>query len=415
MDATHGDDLACLTAGEPGIGGLLKQQPEDFIVEELPACEPADSGEFLYLLVEKRNRLTTDVVRHFSRHFKSPWSAIGFAGLKDKRSISRQWFSVERGREEIAESFSDPAITILQMTRHHRPLRRGTLRGNRFQIKVRQVRIEHVLPARRILSHLAQRGAPNFIGPQRFGYRGDYHLLGARLILGDERGFLDGLLGGPRPRDSPREQQARRLYDQGLYEQALDAWSTAHRPERQALGPLSRKAPIGDAVHGIDLTHRMLTISAFQSAIFNRLLDQRVRAGDFDRLRPGDLALAHGTYEFLRVGDPAALRGACERFELSPTGPMWGTDMPRADGEVAERELAALAEAGLDEAGLAASSYRIEGARRSLRMTIGHPDIRAGSDDKGPYVYVSFELPRGCFATTVMREIMKQPAGRDAG
>jgi tRNA pseudouridine13 synthase len=130
-----------LTADEPGIGGCLKERPEDFVVEELPLFEPQGTGDHLYLFVEKRKRLTTDVVRYFSRHFRVPWTAIGYAGLKDKHAVTRQWFSVEHACEKRAAEFHDDFIQILDTGRHPTKLKRANLRGNRFQIRVRQVNV----------------------------------------------------------------------------------------------------------------------------------------------------------------------------------------------------------------------------------------------------------------------------------
>lgn len=407
MNLSGVEGLAYLTADEPGIGGVLKAEPEDFVVEEVPLRQAGDQGDFLYLLVEKRQRLTTDVVRLFSRHFKAPWSAIGYAGLKDKRAITRQWFSIEHGKEEVATSFADPAIGILQMTRDNRPLRRGALRANRFRIKIRGVHINDVLRARRIFDRLIAGGVPNFIGRQRFGYRNDYHMQGIRLLKGDLKGFLDGLLGRPRPQDNDQEKQARELYEQGRFSEALERWATSHRCERQALGPLSRKAPLEDVINGIDLPHRQLMISAFQSVVFNRLLDQRLQRRQFAALQPGDIVMDHAAHEWELIHDPAAHQARCDKLEISPTGPMWGLRLPQAGGEIGRTEHLALAATGVSEADLAASEYRPEGSRRYFRMLIEEPDIRAGSDERGPYIQLAFQLQRGCFGTTLMREIMK--------
>lgn len=405
------EGLAYLTDGMPGIGGVLKQRPEDFIVEEMPAVEPTGRGEFLHLFVEKKNRLTTDTVRLFSQHFKVPWEAIGYAGLKDKRAVTRQWFSVQGGTEERAMEFADSAMGIIDMVRHDRPLKRGDLRGNRFQIRIRGVNLPAVLRAKKILEHLARHGAPNFVGAQRFGYRNDNHIQGMNLIRGDFRAFLDRMLGMPDlpgAHEPERNLEARRAYERGDYAAALELWPTVHRFERQALGPLSRNAPIEDVLNGIDYPHRQLLISAFQSAIFNGLLNQRLLAGQIATLLPGDIALDHATGATHIITDPAADQPRADRLEISPTGPMWGPTIKRAAGPIADAELAALHETGITENNFGDGLYTPDGSRRPFRMLVNYPDVRGGSDEHGPYVFLSFELPRGSFATIITREIMKQ-------
>ena len=407
MEMAAIDELGYLTGDLPGIGGELKRRPEDFVVDEIPLFEPRGEGDHLYLRVEKRKRLTTDVVRYLSDHFDVPRRAIGYAGLKDKHAVARQWFSVEHADEERALRFHDEHIQIIDIRRNDRQLKRGNLRGNRFGIFVRGVEAAAVVRAKRVLDRLAAEGAPNFIGHQRFGYRRDNHLLGRHLLMGDPQAFLDRFLGAPRDDEPERNREARLAYEAGDYEAALRAWPTVHRFERQATGPLSRGAPAADAVHGIDKTHRSLMVSAFQSAIFNRLLDERLRAGRLGVLERGDIAFKHETRGMFEVENPAAEQPRADALELSPTGPMWGRKMTRAGGAVGERERAALLDTGVGEADLAEGKYTPAGTRRAFRMPVAALDIRAGADEHGPYVYLSFELPRGCFATVVMREIMK--------
>lgn len=407
--------LAFLTADEPGISGLIKQRPTDFMVTEIPIDEPAGSGDHLHLFIEKENRLTTDVSRMLARHFGVPVRNIGYAGLKDKHAITRQWFSVEHVTEEHASRFQAPNVRLLFMDRHPTKLRRGVLKGNRFIIRIRNVQAGQVLAVDRILRRLHESGVPNFYGEQRFGYRRDNHLQGRFLLLGDCKGFLDQLLGRPcEPSDVNHE--ARQAYEKGDYLEALRMWRTVHRFERQALGPLLRKATHQYAVEAIDKSHRFLLISAFQSAVFNRLLDARLRSGELDQLLPGDVAYEHAGSRCFRIQDPAEHQPRCTARELSPTGPMWGKTMLRAEQEIARRELDELLAAGVTEELLCGQGpYEPQGARRAFRFFIDQPSVEAGGDEHGPFIQVQFELPRGCYATVVLREIMKNNAPLPAG
>ena len=259
----------------------------------------------------------------------------------------------------------------------------------------------------RIMQRLEREGVPNFYGEQRFGYRLNNHELGRLLLLGEWQAFLDRMLGEPRDGDSPPARAARESYERGDYAAAIEQWPTVHRFERQAVGPLSRGAPPADAVNGIDTTQRFLLISAFQSAIFNRVLDRRLRDGLFATMLEGDVAFGHADRSFHPVTDLADAQRRYEAHEISPTGPVWGRRMRRARGEVDQWEKQALAEAGLEEQSLQEGDYQPDGNRRALRMLLTDAHTSAGADEHGPYICIGFQLPRGCFATTVMRELMK--------
>ncbi len=399
--------LRYLTDEQPGIGGRLKCRPEDFRVEEVPLFEPTGEGPHLYLLVEKRRRLTTDITRILSQHFGISRQQIGFAGLKDKHAITCQAITIENADPDRAAAFDDQYIRILHVDRHRHKLQRGDLAGNRFVIKVREVDAAKVIHARHIMDRLEREGVPNFYGEQRFGYRLENHELG-RLLLQDRwQEFLDMMLGGPREADSPPSRAARQAYERGDYVEALNTWPTVHRFERQAIGPLSRGAPPADAVHGIDATQRFLLVSAFQSAVFNRLVDQRLRDGLFGTMLDGDVAFFHETRDFEPVTDAPAMQRRYDAGEVSPTGPVWGRRMRRAKGDVEQWERQALHESGLDESHFYGGEYQPDGNRRALRMLLQDVRTSAGADEHGPYIQVQFMLPRGCFATTVMRELMK--------
>ncbi len=401
--------LSYLTDDEPGIGGRIKRRPEDFLVEEIPLHEPAGEGSHLFITVEKRRRLTTDIVRILGQHLGISRKQFGYAGLKDKHAVTRQCFTIENADPDKLATFEDDHIRILDVTRHRHKLQRGDMAGNRFVIKVREVDAARVIHARRIMDRLAREGAPSFYGEQRFGYRLQNHELGRLLLLEQWQEFLDMLLGAPREADSPPAQQARQAYEDGDYKRALELWPTVHRFERQAVGPLSRGAPPFDAVNGIDSTQRFLLISAFQSAIFNRLLDQRVRDRQLGMVQEGDIAFEHETRRCIAVHDIPPMQQRCDAGELSATGPIWGRRMQRAKGEVDQREREALRETGIEPEVFHDGAYQPDGNRRALRMLLKDVHTSGGADEHGPYVRVCFQLPRGCFATTVMREVMKAP------
>lgn len=414
-------DLTYLTQDCPGVGGRIKVRPEDFLVEEQPLYELSGEGEHIYLFVEKRQLATTDAVRRIAKAFGVKKGDIGFAGLKDKHAVTRQLMSVHCPGRELDPQWIEYAtcdkLRILWHTRHANKLRTGHHAGNRFVIRIRDVRVEDVLHARRVLDHLTAAGIPNYVGPQRFGYRRNNHILGRHLLLGEDQALLDELLGRPCDTDSPPVRAGREAYERGDYIAALDHWPRFLRHERQPLDGVRQGKPARDIVRALDPLQRDFMLSALQSAIFNHVLDDRLRDGTFDRLMPGDLAFKHDNRAVFAVDDATALLengpdGRVTRHQISPTGPMWGPAMMRPQHVPLELELAALHAFGLSESQLTGvgDTRGLEGKRRSLREFLKDPDISAGVDEHGPYIRLAFELARGTFATIALREIMKNDA-----
>lgn len=410
------DHLTYLTADTPGIGGVIKERPEDFLVEELPLYEPCGEGEHLYLFIEKREQTTTDVQRRLAKLFSVRRSDIGYAGLKDKHAITRQHFSVylpKRDNEEKGLSrVQFTKFNLLWSDRHTNKLRRGHLKGNRFVIRIRRVDATAAVRVKPVLDAMVTRGVPNYIGDQRFGYRQNNHVLGRYYLRREWRPLLDELLGAEAPNDPQQTKRARQLYRDGEYTDALTIWPRPFRHERQALDTLRQGKSDERAVMAIDGTQREFLLSALQSAIFNDVLDARVRNGTFDRLLPGDLAWLHANRAVFAVDEPTAElenspEGRVPKLIVSPSGPMWGTDLPHATGEPGELEGSVLASHGLSDDDFAANPESPAGVRRALRMIVSNADVSGGADEHGPFVRVAFDLPRGSFATMVLREIMK--------
>ena len=406
----------------PGVGGVLKVRPEDFLVEEIPLIEPAGTGDHIWMFIEKRMLATTRMVEIIARHFRLRPVDIGVAGLKDKHAMTRQVVSVHLPGKETGEFLDHPQIGVLWVDRHTHKLKRGQLRGNRFSIRIRRVSLAGLPHARDALHALARAGVPNRFGHQRFGYMGNNHLIGRAMLLGDHALGCDLLLG---PSEDPQVAQrdgqhdARLLYAQGDLRGARAAFHASLRLELRVLGSLVRGDSPGRALGTLRKRERGFYLTAFQSAIFNRVLDQRLGEGSLDRLFEGDITMDAQDRSLDRV-EPgsdriADLRKRLGAFELSPTGPMWGPGMVRAGGAVDEREVAQLGTLGLSPEQVQKRSVPLEGERRPLRVRLGDPQIDGGMDEHGAYIRCAFDLPRGSFATMVMEEIMKNGRAGEIG
>lgn len=400
----------------PGIGGAIKQYDSDFLVEEIPLYDPCGEGEHLYMLVEKRGMSAMDMTSALAKHFRVSPRAIGTAGLKDKRAFTRQVVSIHvpgRALEDFP-SLDHPRMNILWVDKHTNKLKRGHLRGNRFSIKIRGVSPTAVRQAKGVLDRLAEQGVPNRFGKQRFGYLMTNHLVGRALLLGKYQEAVDMLLS-PHPLAPESQAEARALYAAGDYAKSYEIWPRVYQAERKTLGELSRGHTPDRAIRAIDATAASFYISSFQSAVFNAVLNRRISDGTLNRFIEGDLAFLNSRrVSFLVEADDLAdpeNSARLERFEISPSGPMWGSEMPRAAGPVDAAEVEALAGASMGPEDLMNIEMQnlemVRGDRRPLRIKLSDPDVEGGVDEHGTYVRCAFELPRGSFATTVMDEVMK--------
>jgi tRNA pseudouridine13 synthase len=339
--------LPFVTADLPGIGGQIKQQPEDFEVEEIPAYAASGQGEYLFLWIEKRDVGAEYFVRQIARRLGLRPEEVGTAGLKDRRAVTRQWVSVPVAVEPLLASLDGDGIRLLQVARHGNKLKPGHLHGNRFRIRVGQVdpSAAQRLPA--LLERLQQHGLPNFYGPQRFGKAGETLELGLRLLL-----------GGKEARGSLRE--------------------------RKFL--------------------RKLALSAVQSALFNSYLSRRLLDRLLDQVLLGDVMAKWPYGGLFIVTDLPREQERFTRRETVHTGPMFGRKMLPTAGQAAEREEAILRAAGLTASSFAGFGKLLQGTRRHNLVYL---DDLAGTVE-GTDALLTFTLPAGSYATILLREVMKR-------
>ncbi len=430
--STHVAPKVYLTADIPPIGGLIKQRPEDFLVDELPAYAPCGEGEHIYMLITKRMMSTMQMLDVLAKHFKVRSKDIGYAGLKDKHAITRQVVSIYAPGKKIEDfpMLQHESLGVNWADYHTNKLRPGHLAGNRFSIKIRNVNPMHVRHALACLKRLQTTGVPNRIGEQRFGMIGNNHLIGRAIIVQDYAAAVRELLGSSEvfPHFNA---EARALFTQGKYREAIMAYPREARTECRVLNQLAQGRTERDAILSLDDTTIRFYLTAFQSAVFNAVLDQRLAASTLATLHEGDVALKHENHAVFLVDKAtlAADAGSAElestapiapagtlssrlqSFDISPSGPMWGSRMLQATHAAGDVERRCLASLGLTPDDLTrhdnTSRWPLEGKRRPLRVPITDPEVEGGVDEHGAYIRCAFELPRGSFATVVMRELMK--------
>ncbi|MBU0641110.1 MAG: tRNA pseudouridine(13) synthase TruD [Planctomycetes bacterium] len=387
--------------------GIIKADYEDFCVEELPLYEASGTGTHTYFLLEKAGLSTMQAVHDIARALNVGRRDIGYAGLKDARAVTRQWMSIEHVEPERLMALEIPRLRVLDVSRHSNKLRLGHLHGNRFVIKVRQTEPERLAEFQDALATLAQRGVPNYFGQQRFGGRGDSWAVGQAILRGDTDTALDIALGRPLKTDHGSVRRARVLYEQGKYLEAARAWPGMFRDERRALKALAKTG--GKKRRGflaIDKATRRFYVSAYQSYLFNAVVAARVPNG-LEQLWAGDLAWIHASDAVFAIDDPTQEQPRADRFEISPSGPLFGYRMSQPTGAAGELEATILSAERLEPEAFRSGPLRVKGARRPLRFRPADPEIRLGADQRGAYLELRFALPRGCYATVLLRNLFR--------
>jgi tRNA pseudouridine13 synthase len=317
----------------------LRVTPEDFRVDEVPLYPAAGEGEHTFVRIEKRLRSTEEVARHLARAAGVSPRDVGYAGRKDRRAVATQWFSVPGLDPERALELGLPGARVLEAARHRHKLRTGQLRANRFDIAVDGVDDALYEAALERLQRVRALGFPNRFGAQRFGRDGRNAERALRLLRGGRAG-------------------------------------AGRRGAR-------------------------FLLSALQASVFNAALAARPSPPHV--LERGDVAVRHASGGLFVVEDPVLEAPRAEAWEISPTGPIFGSRTLEPLGGVAARERAALLEQGVDpEALRLPPGVRLRGARRSLRA---RPE-EAVLTRREQRLRLRFALPTGSYATVFIEELL---------
>jgi tRNA pseudouridine13 synthase len=303
-------------------------------------------------------------------------------------------------------------VRIIEARLHRNKLRLGHLAGNRFRIRIHQPGPDALARAEAILGVLQDLGVPNRFGDQRYGVLGNSHRIGRAILTGDFPVAVQEIVGDPQEIRHPDWQAAAVAFRAGDLAAALDRLPHHCHPERRLIETLRAGHAPRDAVLSLSRKLLRLYLSAYQSSLFDRLVDMRLAS--LERLWPGDLACKHINGACFDVVDPAAEQPRADAFEISPTAPLYGCKVRLAGGQAGllERSL-------LDKEQLTLGAFRLagglamDGERRPMRVPLR--EVAAGSDGEG--LLLAFRLPKGSYATAVLHEVMKSSvdvAGADS-
>jgi|AntRauTorckE6833_2_1112554.scaffolds.fasta_scaffold02969_5 tRNA pseudouridine13 synthase len=332
----------------PPWEGLYRCSPEDFQVEEELGFEPDGQGEHLFLWVEKTGTNTGFLAEELARRAGIPANNVSFSGMKDRHAVTRQWFSLHLPGQ------ADPDLSqlnaeqwqVLKAVRHSRKLKRGVHRGNHFRLRI-QISQADTSTGNWLKERwklLQEQGVPNYFGPQRFGSGGQNINRGLQWLT------------------STRKQRKPRRQDKSLW------------------------------------------LSSLRSALFNLWVAAAIQRGDWNRALPGgcfNLASSRSRFSAQSEEPLAELQARVETLDLHPTGPLAGRGQPEVVDQALEQEqdffipwqelVEHLANQGLHQ------------ERRSQRLVPEQTDFVW----EAPWLTLSFYLPSGSFATSLLREIVK--------
>ncbi len=407
---------------QKGIGGKIRTKYEDFYVEEIPESEPSGTGPNTWFFIEKIGRDTLEVVLDVARELHIDRKRMGFAGMKDKRAVTRQWLCVANSEVDEIEKLKDKLykVEILKIIQNEKKLRIGQLIGNKFRLLIRDTEDPEADSevANEILAELSKRGVPNYYGWQRFGKkRSNTHLVGKAMLENDLKKVVDAYIGNPYDEEPEHIKEARRLYDEGKLEEAFESMPGSMRYEKMMLKTLlkeMKKKKVDDisfldensyrrAIESLPKPLKRMFVHAYQSFLFNKAVSERAKLG-VDTYVEGDIIVDNEEHLVHEIGDDIYER--IKSFEFHPTAPLFGSKVPLAGGKLGEME-----QRVLDEEGVTLEEFIVpkmpklgsHGLRRAVRFKIWD----ASAEATGEGVLVEFSIPKGCYATAVLREIMK--------
>jgi len=349
---------------KPQCKAVLKQDFADFQVEEIIGFEFSGSGNHLCLQIRKINQTTIEVAQKIAKTFALKLSDVGYAGMKDKRGICTQWFSIPKNNRDKV----DPArlltenIEVLDVRDNDRKIRKGSHQENSFRIRLQKVQgAETDLQAR--VKKAGKFGVPNYFGPQRFG---------------------------------KSMRNVRR---------AIDYFAQEHnKPMRDRL-------------------QKSMMLSASRSFLFNQILSYRVENCSWAQILPGEILSLDGTSRFFIPGTnekkgrgsvdtlpeqelnhEMELQARLVNLDIHPSGLLFGACKPTERYRVREavESLESAVVSRYPELCQGLLGLKVASARRALRLV--PRNIKTEIIGSG-VVELEFTLTTGGYATTVLREL----------
>jgi tRNA pseudouridine13 synthase len=382
----------------------LKRLPEDFQVEEVSAV-PLGKGPFAVYRLTKRSLGTPEAIEAVLRKWKRPRADIGYGGLKDKHAVTSQLVTLRHGpRHHLKQTNFD----LQYLGQAARPFRPQDISANRFRIVLRDLLPEDGGRRWQAAEAVGRDGVPNYFDDQRFGSVGQSGEFIARpWCAGDYERALWLALADPNVHDRPEEREEKRLLREqwGHWKACKDALSRSHR--RSIVTYLvDHPSDFRRALALLRVDLRSLYLAAFQSFLWNRILAALLRA----ECQPEQLCSIR-----LAGGDVP-----CYRWLEEAQRDRWQTmtlPLPSARLHLDEGPVKTLYDRELKELGLELRELRVKYPRDTFFSKGQRPVLivparfRAEPEDDELHpgrqkLIVSFDLPRGAYATMIVKRLI---------
>ncbi len=339
----------------------FRQAPRDFVVEEVPLYEWSGEGEHLILHVRKKDLTTWDMVSAIAKHLGIKEREIGYAGLKDKNAMTKQYISLLKIHEEKLSSFTHEKIKILEHFYHNNKIRIGHLRANRFFIRLKKVTPVAAEKIQQAVQNIQVYGMPNYFGYQRFGMFGDNYKKGQAIV---EKTLKE------------RNVKMRKMYVSAYQSHLFNLW-------------LSRRIEISKLISSFEVSELVTLLNMPQHDI-----EQMKKQKHLFKLIEGDTMMhyPHGRLFALEYTDEEIARFD-ERL-ISVTGLLSGKRVKTSEAQA--RLIEEEYDVKMDE----------DGARRYA--WIFPEECEANYREEEAWMELHFTLPKGSYATVLVEEIAKR-------
>lgn len=425
-DFEHNIGIDTYCTDHPGINGKLRVRIDDFHVTERYLYPPKkDQGNFTIAQVTCRNWETHTLVTEIARHLHLSQRRISFAGTKDKRARTTQLMSFDHVSPEQLSQLNINDVSIENIYQSDVPVRIGELLGNRFDITIRNLSDE--IEPKQIFSLISPfqewGGFPNFYGIQRFGViRPITHLVGKNIIQGDFEKAAMTYIGNPMSGENEITYNLRaELEKTRNYAAAFHSYPDTLNFEKAMLNKLIQDpCDFIGAFKELPKNLLMMFVNAYESLIFNKILSERIR-----RQIPIHQAVIGDIIAPLRkdvISDETIpvtatniqkVNTQISKKKAVVTGLLVGYDTKFADGEMGEIEHAIIEAQKIDPRDFIIPQIPFlssSGLRRSLLAILPSIDWTLHADEYAEdrqALTLRFELQKGCYATSLLREIMK--------
>lgn len=410
----------------PGIGGVIRQEIEDFCVEELTNRIETSNGQYLIAELTKTNWDIHHLVRDLARILRVSQTRFGWAGTKDKRAITKQKISIWDITEDELARVHLKDIEFKPIGRSNKKVSLGDLWGNRFKITIRNIGLSYDETVQRVTSITdeLEKGVPNFFGVQRFGEnRPVTHVVGEAILRGDIKEAALTYIAKAYPEENEEIRKARQFVGEtGDFKEGVKIYPLHLQFERAMMSHLiAHPDDHAGAFRALSPKLMAMFLHAYQSYIFNLILSRRIGSGMLiHQAYDGDIVCFKnemGLPDTSRLQKVTAdnldgITNLITRGRAFVTAPLVGFDTQFAQGKAGEIEQAVVRELNIKVEGFkvpAIPELASKGLRREIivpfkpEFSVSEDELNAGKTK----VVLGFSLQKGSYATTILREYMK--------